>query len=70
MYKTQKTFNNVPGETYLVTVDVKSLYTNIPNSEGIAVAKRTFGKMSNKTVAAKVDVTTFLALNANPEFRF
>ena len=37
MYKTQKTFNNVPGETYLVTVDVKSLYTNIPNSEGIAV---------------------------------
>ena len=30
-----KTITEVPEDSYLVTLDVKSLYTSIPNSEGI-----------------------------------
>ena len=37
-----------------------SLYTNIPNSEGIAATKKTLDKETNKTIATKV-ITTFLA---------
>ena len=56
-----KTVNNVPEEIYLIAINVKSLYTNIPNSEGIEVGKRALDKKFNKTVAAKV-ITTFFAL--------
>ena len=37
----------------LVSMDVKSPYTNILNSEGIAAAKRAFDKKSNKTETTK-----------------
>lgn len=49
-----KTINNVPEETYFVTMHVESLYPNIPNLEGIAAAKRAMCKKSSKTVATKV----------------
>ena len=52
-----KTVNNVPEEIYLIAINVKSLYTNIPNSEGIEVGKRALDKKFNKTVAAKVITT-------------
>ena len=49
----------VPENSFLVTMDVKVLYTNIPNNEGIAAVKRKHDTM--KTVTTKV-ITTFLAL--------
>ena len=44
-----KDINKVPEETYLVTMDLKSLYTNIPNSEGIAATNRALDKGKTKT---------------------
>ena len=52
---------SVPKNSYLVTMDVRSLYTNIPNAEGISAVKRAFGNYSKKTTTTKV-ITTFLAL--------
>ena len=51
----------VPDNSCLVSVDVKSLYTNIPNVEGIKSVKTSLGKYSKRTVSTKV-ITTFLAL--------
>ena len=42
-------------------MDIKTLYTNIPNNEGIAAMKRKRDNYTKKTVATKV-ITTFLAL--------
>ena len=55
------TVKSVPENSYLVAMDVRSLYTNIPNAEGISVVKRAFGNYSKKTTITKV-ITTFLAL--------
>ena len=52
---------SVPKNSYLVTMDVRSLYTNIPNAEGISAVKRTFNNYSKKTAITKF-ITTFLAL--------
>ena len=51
----------VPKDAILVSLDVKGLYTSIPNSEGIANVKRAYYKYQQKTVPTKV-LTTFLAL--------
>ena len=51
---------SVPKNSYLVTMDVRSLYTNIPNAEGISAVKRAFDNYSKKTTSTKV-ITTFLA---------
>ena len=51
----------VPDNSYLVSLVVKSLYTNIPNAEGIKSVKRSLGKYSKQTASTKV-ITTFLAL--------
>ena len=51
----------VPENSYLVSLDVKSLYTNIPNAEGIKSIKTPLENYSNRTASAKV-ITTFLAL--------
>ena len=42
-------------------MDVRSLYTNIPNEEGISAVKRAFYNYSKNTTTTKV-ITTFLAL--------
>ena len=42
-------------------MDVRSLYTNIPNVEGVSAVKRGFDAYSKKTTSTKV-ITTFLAL--------
>ena len=42
-------------------MDVKALYTSIPNNEGIAAVQRKQDNYTKKTVATKV-ITTFLAL--------
>ena len=52
---------SVPKNSYLVTMDVRSLYTNIPNAEEISVVKRAFDNYSKKTTTIKV-IKTFLAL--------
>ena len=52
---------SAPKKSYLVTMDVRLLYTNIPNAEGISAVKRAFGNYSKKTTSTKV-ITTFLAL--------
>ena len=56
-----KTVNNALEEIYLVTMNVKSLYTEIPNLEAIATAKKALVKEPDKTVATEV-IVTFLAL--------
>ena len=49
-------------DSLFVTIDVKSLYTNISNKEGINKAvKEDYDNHSNKTVSTKV-ITTFLSL--------
>ena len=50
----------VPENSFLVTMNVKALYTNIPNNEGIAAVKRKHGNYKKKNVATKV-IKTFLA---------
>ena len=53
--------HNIPKESIFVTLDVKSLYTSIPNPEGIAAVKKVHGRYQHKTVPPKV-ITTFLPL--------
>ena len=50
----------VPKNSFLVTMDMKALYTNIPNNESIAAVKWKQDNYTKKTVATKV-TTTFLA---------
>ena len=38
----------------LVSMDVKSLYTNIPNHEGIEAVKENLSAQSDKPIATKV----------------
>ena len=45
---------NIPPKSYLVTMNVKSLYTNIPNSEGIAAVKNAYENYPKKSIATKV----------------
>ena len=52
---------SVPDNAYLVSLDVKSLYTSIPNAEGIEAVKESFDKHTSKNVTTKV-ITTFLTL--------
>ena len=51
----------VPNNSYLVSLDVKSLTTNIPNAAGIKSVKTPLEKYSKRTASTKV-ITTFLAL--------
>ena len=56
-----KPIAEVPENSYLVTLDVESLYTSIPNSEGIKVVKIPHVNFTKKAIATKV-ITVFLAL--------
>ena len=40
---------NIPTNSFLVTMDVKLLYTKISNSEGIATAKNAYGNFTKKS---------------------
>ena len=51
----------VPDNAYLVSLDVKTLYTSIPNTEGRKSVKQLFDKHNLKNVAKKV-TRKFLAL--------
>ena len=51
----------IPPNSLLVTMDVKSPYTSIPNSEGIALVKKKYDHYPKKTIPAKI-IATFLAL--------
>ena len=56
-----KSVQTVADNSYLVSLDVKSLYINIPNSEGIKAVKTSLDNSPRKTIATKV-ITTFLSL--------
>ena len=49
-----------PVNSILATMDVWSLYTSIPNNEGIAATKKSCDSYSHKTLPTKI--ITFLAL--------
>ena len=51
----------VPPNSLLVTMDVNSLYINIPNNEEIASVKKKCDIYLKKTISTKI-ITTFLAL--------
>ena len=51
----------VPPNSRLVTMDVKSLYTSIPNNKGIASVKKKYDYYLKKTIPTKT-ITAFLAL--------
>ena len=50
---------SVSKNSYLVTMDVKLLHTNIPNAEGTSAVKRAFDNYSKKTTKV---IKTYLAL--------
>ena len=52
---------NVPPNSYLVTMDIKSFYTKILNSVGIAAVKNVYNNYPKKSIVTKV-ITAFLAL--------
>ena len=52
---------NIPNDCLLLTLDVKSQYTNIPNNEGIKAVREVYDSHPDKTVATKV-IITFLNL--------
>ena len=56
-----KAVETVPDNSYLISLDVKSLYTNIPNSIGIKAVKTSPDSFPRKTIPTKV-ITTFLSL--------
>ena len=52
---------NISSNCLLVTADVKSLYRNIPISEGIFAVKVAYESYAEKSVVTNV-IITFLAL--------
>ena len=51
------TTGELPQEANLVTMDVKTLHTNIPNDEGLQALKEAMDKKQHKSVATTVIVT-------------
>ena len=57
---------NIAEETFLVTLNVKSLYTNIPNHEGIDDAGEVLNSVPKNLIATKVVIKfLFLILKLN-----
>ena len=52
---------NIPNDGLLLTLDVKSLCTKIPNNEGIKAVREAYNNHPNKIVATKV-IIKFLSL--------
>ena len=53
---------SVQDKAYLVSLDIKSLYTSIPNAEGIKIVKESFDKYNSKNKVTKVR-TIFLTFS-------
>ena len=56
---------SVPVNSILVTMEVRSLYTSIPNSEGITAAKKRYENYIPKTLPTKIidkELDSFLTL--------
>ena len=53
-FKKLEKVKDIPQESLLVTLDIKSLYTNIPNNEGIKEVKESFEKYKEKPVSTKL----------------
>ena len=51
----------VPFNSILVAMDVRSLYTSIPDNEGIVATKKRYDSYIRKTIPTKI-ITLFLAL--------
>ena len=47
----------LPEEFYLFTMDVKALYTNIPNDEGLQTLKEALDQKQNQSMTSTVIVT-------------
>ena len=47
----------VPPNSFLVTMDVKSLYTSIPNNEEIISVKKKYDHYPNKTIPINASTT-------------
>ena len=57
---------NITEETFLISLDVKSLHTNIPNHEDIKAAKEALNSAPKKPIATKVFIKfLFLILTLN-----
>ena len=57
---------DINEDTILVTLDVKSIYTKIPNHEGTEARKSTLNSVSQKSIATKVTIKfLFLILTLN-----
>ena len=54
---------NTTEETFLVTLDVNFLSTNIPNHEGIEAAREALNSVPKEPVATKVIIKTICAPN-------
>ena len=59
----------LPEKSYLVTMDVKALYTNIPNDEGLQALKEAIDQKQNQSLASTV-IVTFMSLIALNNFVF
>ena len=55
--KKQKTNRKIPDNSYLVSLDLRSFYTSIPNSKGIKAVKTSLANFPRRTVATKVIIT-------------
>ena len=49
----------VPKNSYLLTMDVRPLYTNKQNAEGMSAVKKAFDNYSKKTTTIKVITTLY-----------
>ena len=61
---------DINKDTILVTLDVKSLYTNIPNHEGIEAGKSALNSVSQKPIATKVIIKFLLLILTLNNFVF
>ena len=64
------TLGELPEESYLVTMDVKALYTNIPNKEGLQALKETLDKKQHKSIATTVIITLMILILTLNNFIF
>ena len=64
------TLNNLPNDSLLVTLDVSSLYTNIPHSDGIQAARKELNKRTTQQPPTETicDLIDIILTNNNFEF--